>query len=414
MSQERLTDRESLASLDVQECPWSFYRAIHEERDGFYFDDTLNMYICASYPLMREILRDTATFSSVNAQNVSHMREPPREVLEIQKASVRPVNILVGADPPDHGRVRKLLDDPFRPRAIEKLRPRIREIVNDTIDAFIGRGRCDVVAEFAIPIPITVIAELLGLPRAMAGEIKAWSDASVEPLGMMISDERWIECARKIKAFQDYMTEELEARKRDPRDDLLTHLVSVRDASGAPLTLGEMLAVTAQLLVAGNETTTNGIAGGVQLLLDNPEQETALREDPSRMLVFVNEALRLESPVQGLFRVVTRDTALAGQALHAGDRIMIRFAAANRDGAKYEGPDALDVCRKNAGTQLGFGAGIHHCLGANLAREEMVQAFDILLARTRSLALAPDADLSHHPSLVLRGLKRLDITFEAV
>ena len=397
----------------MQECPWDFYRAIHDERDGFYFDETLNMYVCASYALMRQLLRDTTTFSSVNGQNIAHMRTPPQEVLDIQAASVRPVNILVSADPPEHGRVRKLLDDPFRPRQIEKLRPRIRDIVNDTIDAFIEKGTCEVVEDFAVPIPVTVIAELLGLPRAMADEIKAWSDASVEPLGMMISDERWVECARKVKAFQDYMTQELEARRREPRDDLLTHLVECRDAHGERLSLGEMLGVTSQLLVAGNETTTNGIAGGIQLLLENPEQEYALRADPSRMLVFVNEALRLESPVQGLFRVVTQPTEVAGFELDRGDRIMIRFAAANRDASKYAAPDELDVRRSNAGTQLGFGAGIHHCLGANLAREEMAQAFDILLARTRSLALASDAALEHHPSLVLRGLKRLDITFRA-
>lgn len=404
-----LVDAHSLAEIDIQECPWDYYRDMHKR--GFYFDEHLGMYVCANYKLMREIMRNTRVFSNVNSQNIAHMRPPPPEVVELQKASERPVNILVSSDPPEHGRVRSLLDDPFRSREIMQRRPQIREIVNEAIDGFIDRGACEVVTEFAIPIPVTVIADVLGLDRSYAGKIKLWSDASVEPLGMMISDERWIECAREIKHFQDFITEELNARRDDPREDLLTHLVTSRDPDGNPLTLGEMLGVTQQLLVAGNETTTNGIAAGVQLLIENPDQQQRLRDEPEHMLTFVNEALRLESPVQGLFRVVLEDTEIDGTAVPAGARIMLRYAAANRDPGKYQGPDKLDVCRRNAGTHVGFGAGIHHCLGANLAREEMLQAFTLLLERVENLAFATDAPLEHHPSMILRGLKALPITF---
>ncbi len=404
-----LVDAHSLAEIDIQECPWDYYRDMHKR--GFYFDEHLGMYVCANYKLMREIMRNTRVFSNVNSQNIAHMRPPPPEVVELQKASERPVNILVSSDPPEHGRVRSLLDDPFRSREIMQRRPQIREIVNQAIDGFIDRGECEVVTEFAIPIPVTVIADVLGLDRSYAGKIKLWSDASVEPLGMMISDERWIECAREIKHFQDFITEELNARRDDPREDLLTHLVTSRDPDGNPLTLGEMLGVTQQLLVAGNETTTNGIAAGVQLLIENPDQQQRLRDEPEHMLTFVNEALRLESPVQGLFRVVLEDTEIEGTAVPAGARIMLRYAAANRDPGKYQGPDKLDVCRRNAGTHVGFGAGIHHCLGANLAREEMLQAFTLLLERVENLAFATDAPLEHHPSMILRGLKALPIAF---
>ena len=407
------TPNPSLADPAIQECPWDYYRHLHDT--GFCFDQQLGMFVCANYKLMREIMRNTALFSNVNSQNVAHMRQPPQEVLDIAAASERPVNILVSSDPPEHTRIRSLLDDPFRPRAIEKLRPQIREIINATIDAFIGRSACEIVTEFAIPIPVTVIADLLGLDRSMAAAIKSWSDASVEPLGMMISDERWIECAREIKQFQDFIAGELEARRTAPRDDLLTHLVQARDTQGNALTMGEMLGVTQQLLVAGNETTTNGIAAGVQLLLDNPAQQEILRREPDRMMVFANEALRLESPVQGLFRVVMADTEIDGIKVPKGSRIMLRYAAANRDPAKYEHPNDVDVCRKNAGTHVGFGAGIHHCLGANLAREEMTQAFTLLLERIDNLRYAESSpELEHHPSLILRGLKSLPITFDAI
>ncbi len=405
---------QSLTELDVQECPWHYYRAMHEEANGFYYDERIQMFVCANYQTMREILRNPGLFSSVNSQNIGHMRTPPQAVRDIEARSVRPVNILVSADPPEHGRVRKLLDDPFRPRAIEKLRPRIRDIVNHAIDEFIDRGQFEAVAQFAIPIPVTVIAGMLGLDRKHAGDVKAWSDAAVEPLGMMISDERWIECAATIADFQAFMTDQLERRRNAPGEDLLTHLVEARDEHGNPLTLGEMLGVTAQLLVAGNETTTNGIAAGIQLLIDNPEQQASLKNDTSRMYTFVNEALRLESPVQGLFRIAKEDTMLQGTPVPQGSRIMIRFAAANRDGQKYRNPDSLDIHRSNAGTQVGFGAGIHHCLGANLAREEMYQAFTILLERLSNLHYVDDAnDFTHHPSMVLRGLKSLHVAFDA-
>ncbi len=407
-----LIDERSLTELDIQECPWDYYRDMHTR--GFYYDERLGMYVCANYALMREIMRNPKLFSNVNSQNIAHMRKPPPEVEALQRASERPVNILVSSDPPEHGRVRSLLDPPFRAREITKLRPQIREIVTRAIDGFIDKGSCEIVSEYAIPIPVTVIADILGLDRSYAGDIKAWSDASVEPLGMMISDERWIECAREIKRFQDFITAELEARRQDPREDLLTHLVEARDEDGNPLTLGEMLGVTSQLLVAGNETTTNGIAAGVQLLIDNPDQQRQLREDPEHMLTFANEVLRLESPVQGLFRIVLEDTEIDGHDVPKGARIMLRYAAANRDPAKYDNPDDLDVCRKNAGTHVGFGAGIHHCLGANLAREEMLQAFTLLLERVEDIARADDSTLEHHPSMILRGLKALPVTFRKI
>ena len=256
-----------------------------------------------------------------------------------------------------------------------------------------------------------MIADLLGLDRSYTQAIKEWSDASVAPLGMMISDEEWIECARTIKAFQDFITDQLRERQSHPNNDLLTHMVQARDDDGNPLTLGEMLGATQQLLVAGNETTTNGIAGGVQLLIENPEQQAVLRANPDRMYTFVNEALRLESPVQGLFRIATADTDIEGLSVPKGSRVMLRYAAANRDGEKYSCPNDLDVMRSNSGTQVGFGAGIHHCLGANLAREEMFQAFTILLDRIEAMAFTDSIRFEHYPLMVLCGLKKLDIKF---
>ena len=169
------------------------------------------------------------------------------------------------------------------------------------------------------------------------------------------------------------------------------------------------------MLVAGNETTTNALAAGMWLLITHPDQQRRLRAEPDRMRTFANEVLRLEAPVQGLFRVVTEDIEIGGVTLRAGDRVMCRFAAAGRDPGQYDQPDALDVTRHNSGTNLAFGAGIHHCLGANLAREEMVQSFTALLERLDDLDFKPGAnDFRLRPSLILRGLAALHVTFSRI
>ncbi len=422
-----LLDEHSIAEPEIQEDPAAYHHALHER--PLYFDANLGFYICSTYKLMREILRDTIRFSSKDSQRTDALRPPPQEVVALRQQMLQQVHTLVTNDPPDHTRIRTMVNEPFRPRNIEQLIGQIKDIVNETIDAFTKRGtntpesarthaplrgEFEAVADLAIPIPIAVIADMLGVNRAMAGKIKEWSDASVEPLGMMISDERLIECTRLVKEFQEFMRDELETRRTAPADDLLTQLVHARDAAGQAFSMAEMISLTSQFLVAGNETTTNGIAAGVQLLIDNPEQQQLLRDDPSRIRVFINEVLRLESPVQGLFRIVTDDTELAGVTLPKGARVMMRFAAANRDTAKFQDPDRLDVLRHNAGSNVAFGGGIHHCIGANLAREEMVQTFDLLLQRTENLAYAAGKnDFSHHPSMILRGLNELHVTFSA-
>ncbi len=407
-----LLTEQSLADPDILENPNAYHHALHEQ--PIFFDEQLGFFICSTYKLMREILRNTGIFSSIDSQSMDSMRPPPPEVAKLRSAMHPTVNTLVTNDPPSHTRVRAMVNEPFRPRNIEKLVGQIQSIVNESIDAFIDKGEFEAVTQLAIPIPIHVIADMLGLDRSMAPDIKMWSDASVEPLGMMISDERLIECTHLVKEFQDFMAAELEARRANPRDDLLTELVAARDDAGNAFSMAEMLSLTSQFLVAGNETTTNGIAAGVQLLVDNPDQQEILRREPSRIRVFINEVLRLEAPVQGLFRVVTTDTELNGVKIPKGSRIMLRFAAANRDEAKFQRPDELDVMRHNAGSNVAFGAGIHHCIGANLAREEMVQTFDALLKRTSNLAYAAGRnDFKHHPSMILRGLRQLHITFQS-
>ena len=407
-----LLEEKSLADPDVQEDPTAYHHALQEH--PIYWDARLGFFICSRYDVMRRILRDTAVFSNVGSQTMDSLKAPPPEVAEIRATMQPQVDTLVTNDPPGHTRIRQMVDNPFSPKKVrQNLRASIDRIVSDTLDEFVADGHCDFVKQFAEPVPLRVIADALGVPRADAPLFKKWSDASVAPLGMMISDEEYVQCTRDVKEMQDYFTAEFDKRRTNPTEDLLSHLVHVRIEGDAPLTVPEMISVTQQILVAGNETTTNGLAAGMRLLIDNPEQEALMREDPSRTRIFVEETLRLESPTQGLFRVVKEDVEIDGVHIPKGSRIMLRFAAANRDPQQYPDPDRLDVQRKNSGTNVAFGAGIHHCLGAALAREEMHSAFEHILARMQHLRFQEGRnDFRHYPSMILRGMEHLWIEFD--
>lgn len=406
----RLLREKSIADLDVQECPVEFYDAL--QQSPLHYDAKAGFFIAGNYDTVRQIVRDTKTFSSIASQTTDGMRPPPQEVLELRKQMVQPADTLVTNDPPSHTRVRNMLGDPFAQFRVDKSKADIREICETTLDAFIAKGHCDFVADYANPVPLKVIADQMGIPRTLAAKIKAWSDAAVEPLGMMISDERLIACTKLTKEFQDYFLDRLAERKQTPSNDLLGQLVAARDADGEPFSTAEYLSLCAQLLVAGNETTTNAMGHGMRYLVEQPELFAALRSDPAKSLQFADEILRLESPAQGLFRVVTQDTEIAGVHLPRGSRVMLRWAAANRDPSRFECPHQLDLARKNAMTHLAFGAGIHRCLGANLAREELAQTFALLPQRIHNLRFADGKnDFTHHPNMLLRGLKALHLEF---
>ncbi len=401
-------NRSILVDPELLEDPAPYYRQLRQS--PLCFDEALGFYICSHYEQMRRILRDTATFSNVGSQTMDSLRPPPAEVLELRASMLTPANTLVTNDPPSHTRYRNMVDAPFRPKAVKQLQTDIREIVDQSIDQFAHQQACEFVSEFAIPLPVLVIADMLGLPRELAPQIKAWSDASVEPLGMMISDERFIECTREVKAFQDFVVAQIEKRRLPPTNDLLSHLAQVQDERGQQLTHAEIVSLTSQFLVAGNETTTNGLAAGMRMLIEQPALCQELRQQPDRMLTFVNEVLRLQAPVQGLFRVVTKDVEFDGVTPSKGARIMLRFAAANRDPEKFTDPERFDVGR-DEGPAMSFASGIHYCLGANLSRAEGQEVFSSLIDRCATIEL--DGDLVQRNRMTLRGFSAVPVKLTA-
>ena len=286
----------------------------------------------------------------------------------------------------------------------------ITEVVTQLVEKFAGKGQCDAVADLAVPVPMYVIADQLGVPREDFQKFKEWSDAWVIGLGMKVPDAVLIDAAEKVVEMQHYMIARMAERRVEPRDDIMSDLVQATYNGERPLTDREVLSIVEQILVAGNETTTNGIANGLQQLAEDQELQARLRANPELLPRFVEEILRVESPVQGLFRYVLEDTELGGVRIPKGATVMIRYAAGNRDEAKFDHPEVFDLDCKNNGAHIAFGSGIHHCVGSQLARAEMLVSFRAFLDRFSRFDLAvPSSEIHYHPSFALRGPTKLPL-----
>jgi hypothetical protein len=314
-------------------------------------------------------------------------------------------------DPPDHTRLRALVSKAFTPRVVEQMRRHIEQIVDDLLDAVEPRGAMDVLSDFAYPLPVVVICEMLGVPAADRDRFRTWTadiarilDAIILPTGPEVI-ERGMAARHELVGYFRVLIAE---RRGRPRGDLLSELIAAEE-QGDRLSEGELMATILLLFVAGHETTVNLIGNGTLALLRHPTQLRRLREDPSRLPGAVEELLRYDGPVQRTARISTVEVELGGRAIPEGSIVLGIIGAANRDPAVFPDPDRLDVARAD-NRHLAFGGGIHFCLGASLARLEAQIAFGTMLRRLPRLALAT-ATLEWRPAAVLRGLTALPITF---
>ena len=320
------------------------------------------------------------------------------------------------ADPPEHTGYRSVVNRSFSAQSVKKLEPRLQEIANGLIDACIGAGEVEFVSQFAQPFPLYVFAEVMGLPQEDIPQVKLWCDARIERMsGSLISYERDLECARQVVEFQHYLFKTIAERRTAPSDDLISHMMTahVEGFGGRALSTEELISMIDIILLGGNDTTINLLSSGMALLLQRPEQLAGVSADPSLIPNFVEEALRVESPVQCLFRTAKEDTEVGGVRVLQGSRLAIMYGAANRDAEQFPDPDHFDVRRPNAKMSVAFGAGIHFCLGASLARLEGKVAFEVLLTRLRHVRFAEGKnDFQHALNPVVRGLKELHLEFD--
>jgi cytochrome P450 len=399
-----------------QQDPFPHYAALR--RTAAVYRGSGGIYFVSTHAAVLEVLQQPKLFSSQWGNSAGF---PPTAGLEEEMRQIRAqgypaISTMLTLDPPQQTRYRKSVGRAFSTRRIAGLEPEIREIVCGLLDAWPAEGPIDFLRQAAIAFPVRVIARMLSIPEERERDIKRWSDESVAAIGVKLSPERALESARQIVALQNYLASLLEDRQREPRDDFLSELVAAdfeaADGTRRKLETAECISICQQLLVAGNEATTKGISEIMKLLIENPDEWEAIRRDASRIPATVEEGLRLASPNQGLFRVCTEDTELAGVAIPRGAMLWAMFGSANRDEQVFPDPDRFDPTRDNLNDSLAFGRGAHFCIGAQLARLEIRVLFEELTKRFRRVRFAPGTVLEYEPSFILRGLRALSIEVE--
>jgi cytochrome P450 len=395
----------------VLQCPHEFNARMRAEAPVYRCPHTGIVFVFDHATVVR-VAADPETFSNRFGAAMRGPGEVDPRLLEEQQKGYPPVDTMLTQDPPVHRRYRSLVNQAFTVRRVNQLEPYVEALANQLIDGFIDAGRCELVRAFCEPLPLTIIADQLGVPRADLELFRSWSDAFVAQLSRKASPDEELEAVKLIVQFQHYFAAKLEERRAAPRDDILSDIVNARLEGERPLDTAEALSILQQLLVAGNETTTSAIAEGMLLLMRNPAQAARLRAEPELIPNLVEEVLRLSTPTANMWRICTRDTELNGMPIAAGTLLQLRYASADRDAALFENPDAFDPARTNARQNVAFGHGVHMCIGASLARKEMNVAFRVLLQRLKNFELACDErDLEYPPNVLLRGLKQLPIRF---
>ena len=389
----------------VRRCPYAFYERGRRELPAFRHEGLpVPLVSIFRYADVQAVLRDAELFSSDFQPG---FEAPP----EMQALADSAPPSMIAVDPPDHTRLRSLVNKAFTPRIVRQLEPRLRAVAHDLLDAAIEEECVDLVQALTYPLPVIAIAETIGVPPADREQFKEWSDKSVASLGTGFFSARSSEEIREQIAVRSemhgYFGALADARRRDPLDDLLTGLVQV-EHEGSRLDQDEMLSMLVLLLVAGNETTTTLIGNAVLELQDHPGELKRLRNDPSRMATVIDEVLRFSSPVQFDPRRCTRATEIAGVEIHENDLVLCWLGSANRDESVFERPDEFDSSRAQ-NPHLSFGYGTHHCLGHNLARLEAAVALEVLLERTASFERTDDDELPLHPSPVFKGVSKLPV-----
>lgn len=365
--------------------PYPYYRELRES-DPVHFDETRSVWILTRYDDVVRVLRDDTLFSAEHGLTGS----------------------MLVSNPPDHTRLRTLVSKAFTPRTVSRLTARVEELVDGLLDAVANDGGMEVIAQFAYPLPITVIAELLGVEPDRRAFFREASEKIAVALGPITDPDVARRAAEGRDDLIGYFNELIPQRTADPRDDLLSALVRAEDA-GDMLNRGELLAMLLLLLVGGHETTVNLIGNGLLALLRHPDQLALLRRDEGGESRAVEELLRYDSPVQYSGRLAKEDLEVGGRRIEAGQSVRAIVAAANHDPAVFADPEGLDLTR-DPNPQVAFGSGIHFCLGAPLARLEGAIALAAIVRRFPDLRLAGD-DLRWRPAAVLRGLVALPVTF---
>ncbi len=410
----------NLFDPELQQCPYDAYRQLRDDAPVYNIPGT-DMYVVSRYEDVRAVLMDPQRFPSSAAEG--QFRASAGDIERAAKVAARfeekgwvPAPTLNGRDDPNHKQMRAMFNQAFKPSKIKEIDPQVEGLAYELIDGFIADGHCEWVKQFCVPLPLFIIGEQMGAKREDMWKIKRWTDAFFQRISLMLPEDQHMEMVDREIEAQNYFQPIFDRLREQPDNSLISVLVNtVIEEWGRPLTDNELHAeMMADTFVGGSETTTNALAAGMKLLIENKDVWHQLKSDPDKyMKTFVEEVVRLESPVQSLMRFVREETEFSGVTIPAGAMINVRFAAANRDERAFECPEKLDLERPKAGSHMGFGSGTHHCLGAPLARRELTWGFMAVVDRFEDMWFAEGKnDFTYHPHFLLRSLKELHIEFE--
>jgi cytochrome P450 len=389
--------------------PFPIFRRLQDE-DPVHWSDPVRGWVVTRYDDVRAIALDRA----MSADRVRPFFDvlPGEEQRRLADLGRYLTLWAVFKDPPDHTRLRGLMNRAFTPRAVEALRPNIERIVDDLLDAIVARGSSDLIADFAYPLPASVIMDMLGVPRSDLGVMKVWSDDIALFVGIArATPDKYEKAQAGTRAMAAYFRRLVAERRKAPRDDMISALIAAEEQA-QHLTEDEIVASCILLLFAGHETTANLIGNGVLAFLRHPAELAKLRARPELAPAAVEECLRYDGPSGALARVVAVAHEMGGRQLKAGERVYAWMNAANRDPRRFADPDRFDLERPD-NRHLTFGHGAHFCLGAPLARLEAQIAFPRIFERLHGLELTTDK-FEWMDSLILRGVKKLPVRFKPV
>lgn len=379
-------------AAEVKENPYPFYDWLRREAPA-YHNEQHDIWALSRYDDIAAALRNHEVFSSAQGVGPERVQIP----------------MMITKDPPDHTRLRMLVQRAFTPRTVAQMEERIRDVMRHLLDAAVDKGSFDLVQDVAEPLPITVIAEMLGVEPEKRGAFKRWSNATIGTLGGDQSFDFNVYLAA-WQEFKEYFSGKIEDRRANPREDLVSGLVEAQEGEGG-LTRSEILNFNLLLLVAGNETTTNLITNGALALLEHMDEAQKLRERPDLIPSAVEECLRYDSPIQASFRTTTTDFTVDGVTIPADSKVMLLYASANRDPAHFDDPETFNV-ERSPNNHIAFAAGIHFCLGASLARLEARIALEEVLDRMRNIRFDPDGTRDRVDNPMFRGLKTFPLLFD--
>ncbi|MDC0673698.1 cytochrome P450 [Nannocystis radixulma] len=381
--------------------PHEMFERMRREQPVF-FSPKLGMWIVSRHNDICSVLRDPARFSSHDA--FAGGAEMTPEALALAATGHPQTRTPIDSDPPEHGRMRRIVGSALSGKKVDAWRPRIRELAAGLIDGFVGAGRVDIAAAFAGPFPLSVILDILGIPLADMAQIKKWSDDWFELLFARVPPELQVLRVQSFLDFQQYCERLIAAREANPGQDALSEMLRAGREEQPPLTLAELISlIGGAFIAAGHETTSRMLCGTLHVFLTTPGVWQAIVAEPARIGRDLEEAMRIDSTAVGMIRTATTEVVLGGIRLPAGARLHLLYASGSRDEQQFRCPAEFDPGRANVMDHLGFGRGMHYCVGALLARAEAQIAFELFAERLPGLRLAAEPAPLYRSHMTIRG-----------